>query len=168
MSAGGLLLAGVLRPAAAQTPPPPPVTQTVILTGTASPVPMELASRSVSVLLREDIDAIGVASIADAFRLVSTIDVRARGPRDVQTDFSVRGSTFGQNLVLLDGLRLNNSQSGHHNGEIPIAPGAIERIEVAHGDPFDRLLLAQCEVETLRLLTADKVLARLPVALRYE
>jgi len=43
---------------------------------------------------------------------------------------------------------------------------ATERIELAHGDPFDRLLLAQCEVETLRLLTADKALARLPVAVR--
>lgn len=42
---------------------------------------------------------------------------------------------------------------------------AIEQVVVPHADPFDRLLLAQCEVETLRLLTADKVLARLPVAL---
>ena len=42
---------------------------------------------------------------------------------------------------------------------------AIEGVVVAHADPFDRLLLAQCEVETLRLLTADKTLARLPVAL---
>jgi PIN domain nuclease of toxin-antitoxin system len=41
---------------------------------------------------------------------------------------------------------------------------AIEEVRIAHGDPFDRLLLAQCEVETLRLLTADKALARLPVA----
>jgi len=42
---------------------------------------------------------------------------------------------------------------------------AIERVAVPHADPFDRLLLAQCEVETLRLLTADKVLAKLPVAI---
>jgi PIN domain nuclease of toxin-antitoxin system len=42
---------------------------------------------------------------------------------------------------------------------------AIERVAVPHSDPFDRLLLAQCEVETLRLLTADKVLAKLPVAI---
>ena len=41
---------------------------------------------------------------------------------------------------------------------------AIERVDAPHGDPFDRLLLAQCEVETLRLLTADKTLGRLPVA----
>ena len=41
---------------------------------------------------------------------------------------------------------------------------AIERVAMPHADPFDRLLLAQCEVETLRLLTADKLLSKLPVA----
>lgn len=40
---------------------------------------------------------------------------------------------------------------------------AVERIHSPHADPFDRLLLAQCEVETMRLLTADKMLAKLPV-----
>ena len=41
---------------------------------------------------------------------------------------------------------------------------AIESVAASHGDPFDRLLLAQCEVETLRLLTADAELRKLPVA----
>ena len=41
---------------------------------------------------------------------------------------------------------------------------AVEGIRSPHADPFDRLLLAQCEVETMRLLTADKMLAKLPVA----
>ncbi|MBF8292393.1 MAG: PilT protein domain protein [Steroidobacteraceae bacterium] len=43
---------------------------------------------------------------------------------------------------------------------------AIERVATSHEDPFDRLLLAQCQSETLRLLTADKRLAELPVAIR--
>jgi PIN domain nuclease of toxin-antitoxin system len=34
-----------------------------------------------------------------------------------------------------------------------------------HADPFDRLLLAQCEVATLRLLIADEALTKLPVAM---
>jgi PIN domain nuclease of toxin-antitoxin system len=42
---------------------------------------------------------------------------------------------------------------------------ALEHIKTPHADPFDRLLLAQCEVETLRLLTTDKALVKLPVAL---
>lgn len=43
---------------------------------------------------------------------------------------------------------------------------AIEGIDTPHADPFDRLLLAQCQVETLRLLTADKLLIGLPLAIR--
>jgi PIN domain nuclease of toxin-antitoxin system len=43
---------------------------------------------------------------------------------------------------------------------------AIGSVDVNHGDPFDRLLIAQCEMETLRLLTADEALAALPVAVR--
>jgi PIN domain nuclease of toxin-antitoxin system len=43
---------------------------------------------------------------------------------------------------------------------------ALERIDTPHAGPFDRLLLAQCEVETLRLLTADGTLGQLPVAVR--
>jgi len=42
---------------------------------------------------------------------------------------------------------------------------AIQWVAVPHADPFDRLLLAQCEVETLRLLTADNVLSKMPVAI---
>lgn len=33
-------------------------------------------------------------------------------------------------------------------------------------DPFDRLLLAQCQVENLRLVTFDRALLRHPLALR--
>jgi PIN domain nuclease of toxin-antitoxin system len=39
---------------------------------------------------------------------------------------------------------------------------ALPEIELPHNDPFDRLLLAQCEVETLRLVSADKALADVP------
>ena len=42
---------------------------------------------------------------------------------------------------------------------------ALGGVVTPHADPFDRLLLAQCEVETLRLLTSDKVLARMPAAI---
>ncbi len=42
---------------------------------------------------------------------------------------------------------------------------AIERIRIPHEDPFDRLLLAQCEIETFRLLSADRLLATLPSVL---
>ena len=128
----GLLLAGQ---AFAQTPaaPPPQVKEDVFVTATVSDVPADSVPRSVAVITRPYLEQIGITSIVEGLRLAPGVDPRARGPRDVQTDFSIRGSTFGQNLVLVDGVRLNDSQSGHHNGEIPIALEGIDRIEVVYG-----------------------------------
>ena len=39
---------------------------------------------------------------------------------------------------------------------------AVAQVATQHADPFDRLLLAQCEIETLKLLTADRNLKALP------
>ena len=111
----------------------PRVTQDVVVSSTLSPVPLESITRTVSVLTREDLDQMGLTSVVEALRLVPGVDPRARGPRDVQTDFSIRGATFGQSLVLVDGVRLNDSQSGHHNGEIPTPLVAVDRIEVVAG-----------------------------------
>jgi iron complex outermembrane receptor protein len=85
------------------------------------------------VITREAIAALPVAAVADVLRLLSSVDVRARGERGVQSDFAVRGAGFGQMLVLVDGIRLNDPQSGHHNGDIPIPLGDVERIEILPG-----------------------------------
>jgi outer membrane cobalamin receptor len=121
-------------PATAQTAPPAPrATATVVVTATLAPLPVDESGRTVMALLREDLDLFGVRSLIDALRMIPGIDARARGPHDVQTDFSIRGATFGQSLVLFDGFRLNDSQSGHHNGEMPIPVVALDRVEVAAG-----------------------------------
>jgi PIN domain nuclease of toxin-antitoxin system len=57
--------------------------------------------------------------------------------------------------------------AGFHTLNVTMShAAAIETVDVPHGDPFDRLLLAQCEVETLRLLTTDARLLDLPVVVR--
>jgi len=126
-----------LVPAAAlaqDAPPAPPrITQEVIVTASIAPVPASDISRDVTVITRHDLDLFGLTSVIEALRLVPGVDARARGPLDVQTDFSIRGATFGQNLMLADGIRLNDSQTGHHNGEIPLPAIAVDRIEVVEG-----------------------------------
>jgi iron complex outermembrane receptor protein len=128
-----LLCAHLALPADAAAQTPRPVTVDVVVTATASPVPASTIGRTVTTITRDDLDRLGLSSVIDALRFVPGVDVRARGGRDVQTDFSLRGATFGQALVLLDGMRLNDSQSGHHNGEIPAPVVAIDRIEVVSG-----------------------------------
>lgn len=130
--------AGLATPALAQTAAPPPptvptISQEVFVTATVSTVPTGSLTRTATMLTRQDLERMGITSVVDALRLVPGLDPRARGPHDIQTDLSVRGSTFGQNLVLVDGFRINNSQSGHHNGEFPVAIEGIDRIEVLYG-----------------------------------
>lgn len=122
--------------AEAQTPPaapaPPRISQDVFVSATVSELD-GIPPRTTAVVTRDDLRQIGVSSIIEGLRLIPGVDPRARGPRDVQTDISIRGATFGQSLVLVDGFRLNNSQSGHHNAEIPVPASAIDRIEVVYG-----------------------------------
>ena len=62
-----------------------------------------------------------------------SLDLRQRAPDGVQVDLAIRGSSFGQTLVLLNGLRMNDVQTGHHNLDLALPTQSIERIEVLRG-----------------------------------
>ena len=120
-------------PSVAGQQSPPPVVEHVVVTANATGVPFEQVTRSVAVITREQIERLPASSIADVLRLVAGVDVRARGGNGVQSDFSIRGASFGQTLVLVDGHRINDAQSGHHNSDIPVALDQVERIEILLG-----------------------------------
>jgi iron complex outermembrane receptor protein len=113
--------------------PPPEVRETVVVSATVAPDSLASLGRAVTLLTRDDIARLPVSSVADVLRLLASVEVRSRGERGVQSDFSIRGASFGQALVLVDGVRLNDAQSGHHNGDIPVSVADIERVEVLLG-----------------------------------
>lgn len=88
---------------------------------------------AVDTLTRDEIAQMPVQNIADVLEWVAGIDVRQRGGFYAQTDVGIRGAGHEQTLILLDGVRLNHPQSGHHTFDIPIALEDIERIEVVRG-----------------------------------
>ncbi len=106
--------------------------KTVIVTGTFQPIPLEESNRSV-VSLNTQQSPLLYNSFVDYLDQDASVDLQQRGPDGVQADLSIRGSTFEQALVLLNGLRINDAQSGHHNMDIPIPLDATSRIEVLHG-----------------------------------
>jgi iron complex outermembrane receptor protein len=118
-----------------QQPPPqaPAVTERVVVTATAAPAEERALGRSVTILTRDDIERFAAGVIADVLRLAPGVDVRARGERGVQADFVLRAASFGQTLVLVDGMRLNDAQSGHHNADFPVSAADVDRVEVAAG-----------------------------------
>lgn len=112
---------------------PQAVHETVVVTGSSHPSTFDTVTRAVRVITRDELERLPVATVIEALRTLGAVDVRARGARGAQADFSLRGAGFGQALVLIDGVRLNNSQTGHHNGDLPVPIEAIERIEVLLG-----------------------------------
>jgi iron complex outermembrane receptor protein len=102
---------------------------------TASRIPQHLSrvGQSVSIISREDIQALPADSIADLLHTVSGVDVRQRGAHGVQTDVGIRGSSFEQTLILVDGINVSDSQTGHHNLDLPVNLEDIERIEILKG-----------------------------------
>src|SRR5262245_1648421 len=126
--------------------------QTVVVTAAARPVELGSVTRTLTIITRQQIEALPVHSIADVLRVASSVDVRARGVRGAQTDFALRGATFGQMLMLVDGVRLNDSQSGHHNGDIPVPLDQVERIEVLYG-PGSSLFGADAVGGTINVVT---------------
>jgi vitamin B12 transporter len=95
--------------------------------------PVSAAAFNVTVLEQADLQKLPVNNVIDALEYVSGIDVRKRGISGVQADVGIRGSTYEQTLVLLDGMRMNDPQTGHHNFDLPIAFEDIERIEIVKG-----------------------------------
>jgi len=104
-----------------------------VVSGSLYSNPVAAAAFNVTVLEQSDLQRLPVNNVIDALEYVSGIDVRKRGIAGVQADVGIRGSTYEQTLVLLDGVRMNDPQTGHHNFDLPIAFEDIERIEIVKG-----------------------------------
>lgn len=104
----------------------------VEVTATQAQVQSE-AFRLVAQVSHEEIAALPVATIADIVAYLPGVDVRARGTSGAQADISLRGGTFDQVLVLLNGIPLQDTQTGHYTMNIPVNTALIERIEVLQG-----------------------------------
>ncbi len=129
-----LVVLGAAGAAGARAQPTSPrLDERVVVTGTASPATAAAVGRTLAVVTADDLKGLPVASVTDALRLLPGVWVRQRGPFGSQTDISVRGATFGQVLVLVDGVRVNDPQTGHHNGDLPVALEDIARIELLAG-----------------------------------
>lgn len=90
-------------------------------------------NRNIQVITRKEIAALAVKSTAELLSYVNGVDMRQRGPWGAQADVSIDGSTFDQVLVLINGVKMSDPQTGHHMMNIPVPISAIEQIEVLRG-----------------------------------
>jgi len=105
----------------------------VVVTAGRTPTSFSSLSRNVEILDKDDINGLPVSTVPEVLEYAAGVDVRNRGPGGVQADVHIRGSGFNQVAVLIDGLQVNDSQTGHHNMDIPLTLNDVERIEILHG-----------------------------------
>lgn len=98
-----------------------------------APVTFSQVARIVSVIGREEIEAAPVQSIQELLEYALSVDVRQRGVHGVQADISVRGGSFDQTLILLNGINITDPQTGHHSLDLPVSLKNIQRIEILEG-----------------------------------
>ncbi|MFZ1087489.1 MAG: TonB-dependent receptor [Terracidiphilus sp.] len=113
----------------AQLPHP---TETMVVLGSSVPVPLAESSASVVVLPVEG-EMLILESPQELLRQDSSVYLEERGAGGGQADLVLRGGTFEQTLVLLNGFRINDSQTAHHNLDLPIPLDAMDSIQVLHG-----------------------------------
>jgi iron complex outermembrane recepter protein len=106
--------------------------ESVVVTGTFGPVPLNEIDRSVSVIDTRE-NPLLYNHWTDYLQLDPSIDLQQRAADGIQADLSIRGSTFAQTLVLLNGLRMNDAQSSHHDMDLPLPTDSLEQIEILRG-----------------------------------
>lgn len=95
--------------------------------------PASQTGRNIVTIKGDEFSNLPVNSIDELLRYLPGVEVQMRGPMGSQSDIVIRGGTFQQVLVIMDGVRLNDPNTGHFSSYIPIAPSEIERIEILKG-----------------------------------
>ena len=101
--------------------------------GPAMRGPLFLATQAATALTPAELRRPGTADLGDVLEGLPGVDVRTRGPMGVQTDLSVRGGTFEQTALLVDGMRWSSVQTGHHLMQLPFDPEEVGHAVLTRG-----------------------------------
>lgn len=101
-----------------------------LLTVTAAADSTHGSPDAVAVISRAQLQGLAVSSVGELLEQLPGVDLRTRGVGDVQGDLTMRGGTFDQMLILLNGVNITDAQTGHHNLDIPLDLSMVDRVEI--------------------------------------
>ena len=110
----------------------------VVVSESKIDIPFSKKYRSVEVIDSKSIVESGVNNVVDLLQQVSGVDLRKRGVPGTQADLYIRGGGFDQTLLLIDGMKMDDIQTGHHTLNLLLPIQLIERIEIIKG-PASRI-----------------------------
>ena len=96
-------------------------------------LPFKENSRTISIITSETINESPATNLVELLQQEAGIDVRRQGIYGMQSDLYVRGGSFDQTLLLIDGIKVEDPQTGHHTLNIALPLEVIKRIEIIKG-----------------------------------
>jgi len=105
----------------------------VVVTANRINLPFKENSRTINIITSNDIKNSAAVNVADLLQQVAGVDIRRRGTGGSQADLYIRGGGFDQTLLLIDGVKMDDPQTGHHTMNAALPLEVIERIEIIKG-----------------------------------
>ncbi|WP_228853576.1 TonB-dependent receptor plug domain-containing protein [Aegicerativicinus sediminis] len=105
----------------------------IVISSTRIDLPFKENSRTITIISSEDIKNSAAISVAEVLQQFAGIDIRRRGLAGMQADLYIRGGGFDQTLLLIDGFKVEDPQTGHHTLNLGLPIDVIERIEIIKG-----------------------------------
>ncbi len=102
-------------------------------------LPVNKINENITVISKAEIAASPAKSVEELLATYTGFDIRRRGGNGVQADVSLRGSYFEQVLILVNGIRINDSQTGHNSMSLPFDLTSVEKVEIIKGPAARRL-----------------------------
>lgn len=106
----------------------------IIISASRIPIQFSNLPRNILIIPAKEIIKLPVNNLNDLLKYFNSVDIRSRGNEGVQADISIRGGSFEQSLILIDGVKMIDPQTGHHNLNLPISLDNIERVEILKGN----------------------------------
>lgn len=123
----------LILPFAAQSQSLLSLMDTITVSTAKIPQTISENGRSVLIISGDRLNNFSFSTVDEMLKYIPGIEIQSRNGFGAQADITMRGSTFTQVLILLDGMRMNDPLTAHFNSNIPITPAEIERIEVLKG-----------------------------------
>jgi len=132
----------------------------IVINSSRISLPFKKNSRTITIIKAKDIKNSAATNVADLLQQVTGVDIRRRGTGGGQSDLYIRGGGFDQTLLLIDGIKMDDAQTGHHtmNAALPIE--VIERIEIIKG-PAARIFGQNAFTGAINIVTKKRLKIKL-------
>ena len=137
----------------------------VVIRSSRIDLPFSKNSKTIQIISAEAIQKSTALNVADLLQHEAGIDVRRRGVGGMQSDLYIRGGSFEQTLILIDGIKTNDPQTGHHTMNMMIPLENIERIEIVKG-PSARIFGQNAFTGAINIVTKKQVKDKVLIDLR--